>query len=238
MNYSYRMTVSLGLDQSVFIVRRGDFCLGRGSRFLDCQDVHSYARWRLEMVSKTTSDAGKWGLQVRWTRPLFITLAASLLVMACSPATSSTPTVTSAAPSATATLTLGATPTAAGTPTVATTTSSLGIILVDASGRTLYMHVSDENNKSSCTGACAQAWPPVQPTGGLVAGTGLRMQLLSTITRDDASSQVAYNSHALYYFVRDTKPGDATGQGINAFGGVWLVLSSTGEPIPAAAPAP
>ena len=110
--------------------------------------------------------------------------------------------------------------------------SRLGQILVDGSGRTLYLFVADKGTASVCnSAACVQYWPPLLTTGAPVAGAGVNAALLGTTTRQDGKTQVTYAGHPLYYFITDKKPGDVTGQGINGFGGPWYVVSPTGMQI-------
>jgi predicted lipoprotein with Yx(FWY)xxD motif len=107
--------------------------------------------------------------------------------------------------------------------------SSLGSILVDSTGRTLYLFKADVGGKSACSGACATAWPPLLATGKTSAGSGVIASKLGTITRSDGAQQVTYNGHPLYTFVKDTKPGQATGQGVTAFGAAWFALTPSGN---------
>jgi predicted lipoprotein with Yx(FWY)xxD motif len=109
--------------------------------------------------------------------------------------------------------------------------SGLGQIVVDASGRTLYLFQADTGTTSSCSGSCASAWPPVLATDSPTAGTGLKPSLLGTTARSDGNRQVTYNGHPLYTYVGDKNPGDTNGQGVNAFGGGWFVLSPAGAQI-------
>ena len=111
------------------------------------------------------------------------------------------------------------------------TNGSLGKILVDSKGRTLYLFQADKGTTSSCTGACAVAWPPLRATGKPTAGSGITASKLGTSARSDGKPQVTYNGHPLYLFANDHKAGDATGQGLNAFGGAWYVLSPAGTTI-------
>jgi predicted lipoprotein with Yx(FWY)xxD motif len=126
------------------------------------------------------------------------------------------------------------------TPTTAVrvASSSLGSILVDSQGRTLYLFKADSATKSACTGACATAWPPLLANGKPTAGAGLNASKLGTITRSGGQRQVTYNGHPLYTFVMDTKPGDTTGQGVVAFGAGWFAVSPAGNQISSAKPAP
>jgi predicted lipoprotein with Yx(FWY)xxD motif len=108
--------------------------------------------------------------------------------------------------------------------------ASLGSFLVGPTGMTLYTLSSETGTGSVCTGGCLAAWPPllVAP-GGSVAGPSGATGTFSTITRaDTGSTQVAYNGRPLYYFAHDTAAGQANGQGIKAFGGVWLVAALSG----------
>ncbi|MDO8530975.1 MAG: hypothetical protein Q7T26_02235 [Dehalococcoidia bacterium] len=114
--------------------------------------------------------------------------------------------------------------------------ATLGAVLADASGRTLYLFAKDEKNKSTCTGGCAQTWPPLLSKDAPKAGEGVTAAMLGTITRADGFTQVTYNGLPLYYFARDEKPGDVKGQNV---GGNWFVVNPAGEAIkPAAAAAP
>ncbi|MEV2212373.1 hypothetical protein AB0H86_13100 [Streptomyces sp. NPDC050997] len=115
--------------------------------------------------------------------------------------------------------------------------SPLGKILVDGSGRTLYLFKADSGTTSHCYGACAQAWPP-DTTTGRPSAQGLNAGMVGTTARSDHTTQVTYNGHPLYRFAEDAKPGDITGQDSTAFGGEWYVVSPSGTPITAAAPSP
>jgi predicted lipoprotein with Yx(FWY)xxD motif len=113
--------------------------------------------------------------------------------------------------------------------TVGVANSSLGSILVNSNGHTLYLFKADSGAKSACAGACATAWPPLMATGTPTAGTGLTASKLGTITRSDGGQQVTYNGHPLYLFVRDTKAGETNGQGATAFGAAWFALTPSGN---------
>jgi predicted lipoprotein with Yx(FWY)xxD motif len=127
--------------------------------------------------------------------------------------------------------------TVAPTTTVATTTtvsgatvvvahSTLGDILTDAKGRTLYVFLKDEKNKSNCTGACAGTWPRFAPAS-VQGGTGIDASLLGTITVDSAQ-QATINGMPLYYYAADSASSDTKGQGV---GGNWYVVDAKGNPI-------
>jgi predicted lipoprotein with Yx(FWY)xxD motif len=122
--------------------------------------------------------------------------------------------------------------------TVGVAKTSLGSILVNSTGRTLYLFKADIGTKSACSGACATAWPPLLATGKPTAGTGLTASKLGTITRSGGGRQVTYNGHPLYRFIKDQKPGQTTGQGVTAFGAAWFALSPSGTQISATSPIP
>lgn len=96
-----------------------------------------------------------------------------------------------------------------------------GDIITDANGWTLYLYTKDEPDVTNCYDQCATAWPPLLVAGEPVAPAGLPGKL-GTTTRKDGSKQVTYNGAALYYWQRDTKAGDTTGQNV---GGVWFVMA-------------
>src|SRR5690349_19731455 len=97
-------------------------------------------------------------------------------------------------------------------------------VLTNSKGFTLYSFAPDTPTKSSCNGACAVNWPPVKghvPVSG-ITGT------FTTIKRPGGSTQETFNGHPLYTFVGDKAPGQANGNGVNAFGGVWHEITTSG----------
>ena len=109
--------------------------------------------------------------------------------------------------------------------------SSLGQILVDGNGKSLYLFEADTGTQSTCSGACAQAWPPLTTTGAPRVAGAASPSLLGTSSRSDGTTQVTYNGHPLYHFVGDNKAGDTNGEGSTAFGAGWDVLSPNGSKI-------
>ena len=103
--------------------------------------------------------------------------------------------------------------------------------LTDGSGRSLYLWVADKGAKSVCTGACAQAWPPLTTKGTPAAGTGVKAGELGTSARAGGGKQVTYDGHPLYYYVGDTAPGKTTGQGSPEFGAKWWLVAPSGAAI-------
>ena len=114
--------------------------------------------------------------------------------------------------------------------TVRVAKTNLGKILVNSKGRTLYLFQADSGTTSACADACAAAWPPLSNATPKV-GKGAKASLASTATRSDGKPQVIYNGHPLYTFSGDKKAGNTNGQGVNAFGGLWYVLSPAGTEI-------
>jgi predicted lipoprotein with Yx(FWY)xxD motif len=121
----------------------------------------------------------------------------------------------------------------AGHPSVSLRATRLGSVLVAGNGRTLYLFTADRKT-STCTGACAAAWPPLLAKGSLVAGAGVKSALLGTVRRSDGTRQVTYAGHPLYLFALDVRAGQTKGEGIAHFGGRWFVLSPKGLKVVAA----
>jgi predicted lipoprotein with Yx(FWY)xxD motif len=113
---------------------------------------------------------------------------------------------------------------AAGGPAVNVASTSLGDVLVDAKGMTLYMFTADSAGTSACSGDCLANWP-VLAGEGATPGTGLNAADFASITRDDGSKQVTFHGMPLYFFAGDKAAGDVAGQGI---GGKWYVLKADG----------
>jgi predicted lipoprotein with Yx(FWY)xxD motif len=125
---------------------------------------------------------------------------------------------------------------AAGSPTATPSTvalagSPLGNVLVDGTGRTVYLFEQDTSTASRCYDVCAVAWPPVLTSAPPTAGAFVSGGDLGTSPRRDGTAQVTYHGHPLYRFGGDRRPGDTTGQGLDAFGGLWYVLGADGRGI-------
>src|SRR4051812_17305406 len=116
--------------------------------------------------------------------------------------------------------------------TVKTRHTSLGTVLVDAKGRTLYLFEKDTKNKSKCSGKCAANWPPALTSGKPKAAGGAVSSRLGTTKRSGGKTQVTYAGHPLYLFIADkNKPGSVKGEGIDAFGAEWYVVGTNGKKI-------
>jgi predicted lipoprotein with Yx(FWY)xxD motif len=135
---------------------------------------------------------------------LVSTLAAgALLLVACAPQTGA-----------------GSAPPSGGAIEVTVSHTSAGDALAGPTGMTLYTYANDTDGTSSCTGGCADAWPPLLGEGADVdPGDGVS-GTFGTTTRDDGTNQVTHNGQPLYYYAGDAAAGDAKGDGV---GGVWSI---------------
>jgi len=115
------------------------------------------------------------------------------------------------------------------------TDAKLGKILVGDKGMTLYMFTKDGPDQSNCNAECLAKWPPLLTQGNPTLGEGVDASLVGTASLPDGSKIVTYNKMPLYYWVKDTKPGDTTGQGV---GEVWYVVSPLGKVVQFVAPVP
>src|SRR6476661_1486691 len=121
------------------------------------------------------------------------------------------------------------TTTSSGAATVATAkVGDLGTVLVNGDGMTLYLFEADSGSTSNCTGECAGIWPPLTTTGNATGTMGASSSMLGTTTRDDGTTQVTYNGHPVYLYTGDTAAGQANGEGLNHFGGLWYAVSTAG----------
>ena len=98
-------------------------------------------------------------------------------------------------------------------------------------GRTLYLFEKDTGKRSQCSGACAQAWPPLTTRGKPAAKGSAKASLLSTSARSGGPKQVTYDGHPLYRFAPDTAAGQTKGQGVDGFGALWWVVAPSGTAI-------
>ena len=111
--------------------------------------------------------------------------------------------------------------------------TALGDVLADAGGMTLYAFTNDVEAQSTCSGTCAEAWPPVIVDPDFIVSPGLDSGIFATTIRDDGSHQLVAGKWPLYRFAADSKPGDITGQGS---GDVWYVVDLAGRIIETPAP--
>ena len=111
--------------------------------------------------------------------------------------------------------------------------TSLGKVLVNANGRTLYMYTLDKSGKSVCYTSCASFWPPMlSKTSKPTLGAGVKRSLVGVTKRKNGKLQVTYHGHPLYTFLADKKAGAVGGQGYQKR---WYVLNASGAVIKKAA---
>jgi predicted lipoprotein with Yx(FWY)xxD motif len=196
---------------------------GEGSR-RDCV-------WKVYASVSTQQSGG------HMTRPLTLAAAAvaAALLAGCGSSGSSSSSTAASTPASTPTQsTAASTSAAAATPgaPVATKKSKLGTILAAGPKHlTVYLFEADKGTSSSCSGACAKAWPPVTTAGQpTVSGAAVSADL-GTTTRQDGTKQVTYKGHPLYFFEKDEDSGDAYGQGSKAFGAGWYVMKANGSKV-------
>ncbi len=163
-----------------------------------------------------------------WAAPVLAGAAAVLAACgsAASPSNTSGPAAGSSVASG-ATATSGA--------VIGTRSTSIGTVLVNAQGKTLYWFAIDTSTTSKCTGACATYWPPVIGTPKAAPGAKLTMGF-GTITRSGGQLQATYDGHPLYTYAGDTSAGQTSGNGKNLSGGLWWAMTPSGAK-PSAAPA-
>ena len=110
---------------------------------------------------------------------------------------------------------------------------TLGSILVDAEGQTLYIFQKDKGGKSSCSGSCAKVWPPYVTTSSPKGSGGVSASKLGMVKGTGGTMQVTYAGHPLYTYTADTSTGQVNGNGVNSFGGTWNAVQPSGSNAPA-----
>jgi len=144
------------------------------------------------------------------------------LVSCSMPAAQGTPPAASTSAAASASASAPAAPAAA--PAVKVSTTSVGPVLTDQTGRTLYAFTKDKNKPAACDADCVAVWPVFG--GRAVAGAGTDGSLLGQVKEGDDSTQVSYNGWPLYYYVADDVPGDVNGVGVD---GAWFPVAANGS---------
>lgn len=166
-------------------------------------------------------------MSYRWLAIPTLAAAAVVGIAACGSNSSSPPSGSGAAPSATAgsaSTSSPMNPTGTGIKTMST---SLGTVLVDSQGFVLYWFAKDTPSASNCSGTCASYWPPVIGTPTLASGVMLSGKL-GTITRSNGQVQATYMGHPLYTYAADKGPGQAGGNDLNLSGALWWAMTPSG----------
>lgn len=114
------------------------------------------------------------------------------------------------------------------------TVDGFGDILVDGEGRTLYVFEPDEGAEVTCTGGCADKWPPLEATGTAepVVADDIKPTVVSTVPDQVGVEVLTFDKWPLYRYVSDDV-GEVTGNGKDQNGGVWWAITSSGERVPA-----
>ncbi len=164
-----------------------------------------------------------------------LTLVLGLLALAgCGSSSSSTsPSASTPTSSTAAASTSTSTPSASTASVSVKTISGVGPVLVNAQGRTLYIFEPDKHTKVTCVGPCASLWPPLKLASGqkATASGEAKSSLLAADPSPEGGQVVTYAGWPLYTYAADSGPGTANGQGINANGGLWYVISPSGKVI-------
>src|SRR5438309_3111515 len=131
-----------------------------------------------------------------------------------------------------------------GSNTISTGSTSLGTVLTNARGFTLYYLTTEQGGVDKCTNqsGCSAVWPGLTPpSGGSASAASGATGQVSVITASDGSKEVTYNGWPLHTFAMDSQAGQANGQGIVSFGGTWHVatpgLTASGGGAPASSSA-
>jgi predicted lipoprotein with Yx(FWY)xxD motif len=168
--------------------------------------------------------------QMRRFLPVALAITAALLVAGCGSSDSSSDSGKSSGGGYGSPSDSGASRAAKSqTGAIAVRNGSLGTYLVDGQGRALYLFEADKGRTSTCSGACAQAWPPVPAKAKPQGAKGVQADLLGTSRRADGASQVTYDGHPLYRYAGDRAAGDTAGQGLDQFGAEWYLVKPDGS---------
>lgn len=114
--------------------------------------------------------------------------------------------------------------------TIELASSPFGEVLFGGDARAIYMFDKEKSSESECYDDCAVEWPPVLTKGDPQAKGGVSGGKLGTTKRDDGTTQVTYNGHPLYYY-QDDPEGVVLCHNVPGFGGLWLALDASGNPV-------
>jgi predicted lipoprotein with Yx(FWY)xxD motif len=114
--------------------------------------------------------------------------------------------------------------------TLSPQSTSLGTILANDKGRTVYVFANDKGSTSTCNGACAADWPPVLAPSTLPGSLPGVTGALGTTKRSDGRQQLTVAGHPVYTFSGDSSAGETNGQGITLNGGLWTAVLPSGQP--------
>lgn len=109
--------------------------------------------------------------------------------------------------------------------------TSIGGVLANGGGFTLYTFTLDGRSRDRCVtvSGCTGVWPVLKTSGSPVAGSGVRRSLLGTSKLPGGARQVTYAGHPLYTYVGDSGPGETGYVGVHQFGGAWYAINAAGR---------
>jgi len=169
-----------------------------------------------------------------FTARLLGVTATILLASACGSSTVTPAAPAASTPSASTPGNAASSPSTAATPggVLGEATTSLGPVLVDSAGLTVYLLTADSPGRSTCSAECLEYWPVVPAPAGTAAAKVQGISAPVSVTKaTSGASMVTAGGWPLYTFTKDKAPGDVTGQGVKTFGGTWYAVSPSGVPV-------
>jgi predicted lipoprotein with Yx(FWY)xxD motif len=111
--------------------------------------------------------------------------------------------------------------------------TSVGTILVNGRGFTLYAFTKDSRNHEACQSisGCPSVWPVVSGAAKPTLGPGVKRSLVGTITLKGGKKQVTYGGHPLYTYSADGGPGQTFYVNFQQFGGHWPAVNAAGREV-------
>lgn len=111
--------------------------------------------------------------------------------------------------------------------------TSVGTILVNGRGYTVYAFTKDRRNQDNCqkSSTCLRVWPPVTTTGTPIAGPGVKRSLIGTIKLKTGAKQLTYGGHPLYTYIADSHPAETIYVNISNLGGRWPAVNAAGQEV-------
>jgi predicted lipoprotein with Yx(FWY)xxD motif len=111
--------------------------------------------------------------------------------------------------------------------------TSVGTILVNGRGFTLYAFTRDGPNRNNCAkiSGCPGLWPVVSGASRPMLGPGVHRSKVGTITLKNGTKQLTYGGHPLYTYVGDSGPGQTFYVNFSQFGGRWPAVNAAGAEV-------
>jgi len=111
--------------------------------------------------------------------------------------------------------------------------TTIGTILVNGRGFTLYAFTKDGRNRDNCAkiSGCLGLWPVVSGAAKPILGPGVHRSKVGTITLKNGTKQLTYGGHPLYTYVGDSRPGQTFYVNFSQFGGRWPAVNAAGAEV-------